>query len=229
MTVRQADGAVQKKTAKKGRADFAILIVTLILTLFGIIMVFSASYYTGEVRFDDGLYFFKKQVVGAVVGLGAMLFLMFYDYKKLYKFAKAFMILSIILLAVIFIPGVGVELNEASRWINIFGFQFQPSEVAKFALILYFAAMLTKKQKVIGDLKKGFLPLLFVFGIAAVLILMQPNFSTLVCISLLVCVMMWMGGAKRWHLVLLVVLGLAGRCAADRDFTLPDAALYGFS
>ncbi|MHB1314420.1 MAG: putative lipid II flippase FtsW [Christensenellales bacterium] len=200
----------KKKRIKKGNADFAILIVTLVLVLFGIVMVFSASYYYADVKFGDGQYFFRKQVIGAVVGLAAMLILMNYDYKKLFKFAKAGIIASIVLLAVIFIPGVGVELNEASRWINIFGFQFQPAEVAKFALILYFAAMLTKKQKVIGDLKQGFLPLLCVYGIIAVLILMQPNFSTLVCISLLVCVMMWMGGAKRWHLIVLVVVGLIG-------------------
>ena len=210
MAAQRTENSERTKKRIKGNTDFAILIVTLILVLFGIVMVYSASYYYADVKFGDGQYFVKKQIVGAVLGLVAMIILMNFDYKKLYRYAKASIILSVILLGIIFIPGVGVELNEASRWINVFGFQFQPAEVAKFALILYFAATITRKQKVIGSLKKGFFPLLYVYGIVAILILMQPNFSTLVCISLLVCILLWMGGAKGWHLIVLAVIGLAG-------------------
>ncbi|MEZ4357282.1 MAG: putative lipid II flippase FtsW [Eubacteriales bacterium] len=198
---------------RKKSMDYALLIATVILVAFGILMVFSASYYYAETKFSDGLYFFKKQILGAVVGFVAMIVLSFFDYKKLKKFRYIGLIIAIGLLAVVLVKGVGVNLNGSSRWLSIAGFSVQPSEIAKFALILFFAANMADKKDKMQTFKYGIFPYLLVLGIVCGLLYLQPNFSAIVCIALMGFVMMWVGGAKRLHLSLIAGAGAVGGTA----------------
>lgn len=176
-------------------------------------MVYSASFYYAEHSKSthyDPLYFFTKQLMGAGIGLVAMVFCMFFDYKKLAKFQYIAAIAAILLLAVVLIPGVGANLNGSSRWINLQGFQFQPSEVAKFALIIFMAANMANKQNKMNEFKYGVVPYLLVAGIICVLLLLQPNFSAVFCIGLLTLVMMIVGGTRLIYLGVTAVVALIG-------------------
>jgi len=212
--------AVQKApragAAAKRPMDYFILITTLILVSFGVIMVFSASYYLAESSSaynNDGLFFFKKQIVGAVVGLIGMIGFSFFNYKYLAKLKYPLMIVALVLLAVVLIPGVGRDVNGSSRWLYIFGQSVQPSEIAKFALIVFVSATISVNKDRMRTFRFGMLPSLFVAGIVCILIYLQPNFSAIVCICLTVIIMLFVGGVKGWHMGVLMGTGLAGGLA----------------
>jgi len=186
---------------QKGRSiDFSILILTIILVLFGIVMVFSASFYYAEQNYNDQYFFFKKQIIGAVAGLACMIFFMLFDYKKLAKFRYPLLILSIALLGLVFIPGVGVKLNGSSRWIPLPGFNLQPVEVVKIALIIFMSANIAGKKEKMKTFKFGVFPYLLIMGIICLLLFLQPNFSAVISIGLLTFILIFVGGANILHL-----------------------------
>ena len=204
--------AQQKPVARKSM-DYSILITTLILVVFGVIMVFSASYYMAEsssMYNNDGLYFFKKQMLWAIVGLCGMIGFSFFNYKLLLKFKYVFIAIAAVLLAVVLIPGVGQDVNGSSRWIIIGGQSIQPSEIAKFALIIFVAATVSVNKDRMKSFRFGMLPSLLITGVLCILIYLQPNFSAVVCIFATVLVMLFIGGARGWHMGVLVGGGLAG-------------------
>ncbi len=199
---------------RKGSIDYSLMIVTIILVAFGLLMVFSASYYMAQASklYDyDGLYLFKKQLIGAALGLAIMIFFMFFDYKKLIKWKYILMIVAVLFLVIVFIPGVGVNLNGAARWINLGPLPtFQPSEIAKFSLIIFTAATIYVNRNRMDTFRYGIFPNLLVLLVICGLLFLQPNYSSIILLSVLVFVMMFVGGAKGWHLA---VLGGAGGLA----------------
>lgn len=204
---------MKKLKEKTKNIDFSIFILTLILVCFGLVMVFSASYYYAKQQFDDSEYFFTKQVIGALVGLGGMIFFMFFDYRRLKKLYIAGIVLSVVLLAVVLVPGIGRTLNGSSRWFYVAGFSVQPSEIAKFAMILFIAAFVSKKPQRIKNLVRGVLPVLVIAGVICALILKQPNFSMVLTIAGLTFVMLIASGMRLRHGVLLGTAGVAGAVA----------------
>ncbi|MGI6162179.1 MAG: putative lipid II flippase FtsW [Christensenellales bacterium] len=187
---------MKQKAARKRPYDFSILLITLILVCFGVLMVFSASFYTAQARFDDGYHYFKKQLLGAAIGLVCMFVLANIDYKKLKKLALFAIIISEGLLLLLLIDGMGDSKNEATRWFSLFGFSIQPAEIAKFALILFMAATISNKREKMKTFKDGLLPNIIVLGALCVPILLQPNFSTVVIMAMLWAVMVFVGGCS---------------------------------
>jgi len=198
---------------KTKNLDFSIFIVTLVLVCFGLVMVFSASYYYAKQQFDDSEYFFMKQVIGALVGLAGLILFTFFDYRRLKKFYIAGIVISAVLLSVVLVPGVGRTLNGSSRWLVVAGFSVQPSEIAKFALVLFVAAFISKKPQRIKSFFRGVLPVLLVAGLFCGLILKQPNFSMVLTIAGLAFVMLIIGGMRVRHGMLLGSAGVAGAVA----------------
>lgn len=198
---------------KTKNLDFSIFIVTLVLVCFGLVMVFSASYYYAKQQFDDSEYFFTKQVIGALVGLAGLILFTFFDYRRLKKFYIAGIVISAVLLSVVLVPGVGRTLNGSSRWLVVAGFSVQPSEIAKFALVLFVAAFISKKPQRIKSFFRGVLPVLLVAGLFCGLILKQPNFSMVLTIAGLAFVMLIIGGMRARHGMLLGSAGVAGAVA----------------
>jgi len=193
---------------QKKPVDFPILFTTLLLVAIGIVMVFSASFYYSQQRWGDSFYFFKRQLIWAGVGFLGMFVMSRVSYWKLQKFSRLAVIISILLLtAVLFI---GEERNNATRWLNIGGFTLQPSEVAKFSLILFIADTISRSKDKIKSFFKGMLPILLVSGIIFALILKQPNMSTAGSIIILAFVMLFLGGARMLYLGGFVGLGAAG-------------------
>ena len=177
--------------------DFILLITVILLLSLGLIMVLSASSPTSLAETGDDSYsYFRKQAGFAIVGVIAMLFISKIDYRFWKKFYKIAYIGSIILLLMVLIPGIGVSAGGARRWINL-GVQFQPSELAKIGLIIFYASYLTDHKDELRDFKKGFIkPLLYLIPVVLILILIQDHLSATIIIVLVVGIMMLMAGVR---------------------------------
>ncbi|HHV72720.1 MAG TPA: stage V sporulation protein E [Clostridia bacterium] len=182
-----------------------VMFLTVITLLsIGVVMVFSASQVTAFVRNGDCYYYLKRQLLWSLIALGVMVVVMKIDYWIIKKFSKLIFFGSFLLLIAVLIPGIGRESHGASRWIPLGSFSLQPSEIAKFALIIYVSLLLEKKQAQIGSFFKGLLPVLLIAGVVGGLILLQPDLGTAFTAMATVGVMLFAAGAKFGHL-----LGLA--------------------
>ncbi|MFD0959356.1 putative lipid II flippase FtsW [Paenibacillus chungangensis] len=188
------------KTAQKGsrgRPDFLLLMMTLLLVGFGIVMVFSASSGVAVVNpnfNEDSLYFTKRQLVFAALGLFSMLFLMNLPYQV---FKRGFILLFIpVILMLLIVPFTAEEINGARSWIGIGSFGIQPTEFAKLALILYMGALITKKGEKFRDFKRGLLPVMIVVGFVCGLIMLQPDLGSSLVLAASAGIMILAGGAN---------------------------------
>lgn len=185
--------------------DYPILIITLILVTIGIVMVFSASFNYAKEYKEDYYFFLKRQCIWAGIGLIGMLIMSRIKYYKLKKYAGPLLAISFVLLVLVLL--VGVEKNDAKRWFNIFGISVQPSEIAKFSLIIFLAASMSNKKDKLKKFFTGVVPYLIIASAFAVLILMQPNMSTAGSILILTVVMLFLGGAAIWQILMLIGAG----------------------
>ncbi|MBE7061549.1 MAG: putative lipid II flippase FtsW [Clostridiales bacterium] len=201
---------MSKKLAKKEeRGDISLLIAVVMLAVIGTVFIYSASNYSAEKTYGDGFYFVKKQLIGVVVGLVAMIATSIFDYKKLKKFTIPVSIISFIGLALVFVPGIGVENYGAKRWIGFGGLTLQPSEISKFALILFCAHYVSVRPERIKTFK-GILPVLLFGGGTCALIILEPNMSITMCVALLMITVLFASGMKIKHflyIILPLVLG----------------------
>lgn len=189
---------------KHGYSDFILMFVIFLLLAIGLVMVFSASSYQDLIKYKDSYYTFKKQITWAALGLVAMIVMMNFDYHRLKKISGPSVIISIILLVIVlFMP----ERNGSKRWIGVGSLVFQPSEIAKFAIILYMSSSLSRKKENIQSFAKGIIPYVLVGGIMFVLILLEPNLSIAGTVLIVVFLMLLIAGAKKGHLALLAVFG----------------------
>ena len=154
-----------------------ILLMAVALTCFGVVMVYSASSVMAAKKFHDGFYFLKRQGVFALLGFGVMTFAMRIDYQKWRRYAVPLLVGCLLLLVLVFVPGIGGTAKGASRWIRFPGFNFQPSELAKIALIIYMAYSLDKKQEKLKFFSTGFLPYMVLLAILIALLLKQPTWG----------------------------------------------------
>lgn len=204
---------------KRKYSDFILLFVVLVILTIGLVMVFSASSYEDLINHHDAYYTFKRQITWAGLGFLSMIFMMNYDYHKLRKYSKPLIIISILLLiAVLFMP----ERNGSRRWIGVGSLVFQPSEIAKFAIILYMSSSISEKKEKIKSFFKGVLPYLLVGGIIFGLILEEPNLSIAGTVLIVVFLMLITAGARKSHLTLLAIAG----SAAAVVFTVSESYRY---
>lgn len=189
---------------QKHKFNWALFLIMMILVGIGCMFVYSASFYSAEISYGDKFFFLKKQIMGVGVGLLCYLFFAFFDYKKLEKLKWWLTVIAVVLLVLVFVPGVGLTNYGATRWINLRLITFQPSEIAKFAFIVLSASLLSKSTEKVKSFK-GILPVLVVGGIYAVLIILEPNMSITICMALLVVVMLFVGGARFKHFLILSV------------------------
>ncbi|OPJ63237.1 stage V sporulation protein E [Clostridium oryzae] len=202
---------MEKARKKMGEADFVMFITIMLLLAVGIIMVYSASSWTAEIKYKDDMYFLKRQGAWAVLGIICMFFAIGYDYHKLRKFSNILMILCIPLLLIVFaMPSV----NGARRWINLGFTSFQPSEIVKYVVVLFMAKSMDKRGEEIKKLFSGVGYYLFISLIYAGLILAENNMSIFTVIVMVTMIMLFVAGARCWHLFGIVTpLGLVGAVA----------------
>lgn len=193
----------------QGRMDFSILLAVTLLCAFGLVMVFSASYYyaqrTRTTNYDPYFYL-RKQVIFLIVGYVLMLFLSRVDYRLIKRVSGASYIISIVLLVLVLF--VGATLNGGKRWIMVAGVPIQPSEIAKFGMIIYMCSFMAKNRAKMQDFRKGLLPMLVVIGFVSGLVILQPNMSMAVIIAMLGVIMLFLGGASFKQLMILGVIGI---------------------
>ena len=193
-----------KRLLPKG--DSWILILTAILSGFGVLAVYSASRYTAMTQYGDEWYFVKKQLVGFVLGLAAMLFCGKLDYQKLKGKTASIvaLIVPIILLALVFVPGLGKSNYGATRWIEVAGITLQPSELAKYGLVVFSSAYMSRNMDKMRTLK-GALPVLLSGGAICGLIIVEPNMSVTMCVALLLLALLLLGGLHIKYFIMILV------------------------
>lgn len=192
-------------TTKKGPADYLLALIVFGLVVFGLIMIYSSSVIISYEKVGHGYYYLTQQAISLAIGLALWAFFQSIDYHILKRFSFWLLVLSIILLILVFIPllsGGGVH-----RWIVIGSFNFQPSEVVKLFLIIYLASWLADKKGEVQDLKKGFLPFLFLIILIASLIVLEPDLGTAAVLVLVGIVMFYLAGARLTHLLSMLIGG----------------------
>lgn len=190
--------------------DLVLLITIFALTMFGLMMVGSASSVLGDQLRNDPFFFFKHQLLYGI-GFGCVAFFvgLFTPYEKLRVIAVPAMLCVLVLLALVFVPGLRVTSGGAARWIGIGPFTLQPSEFAKLGIIIYLAALLERKGKDIRDFKKSVIPFLIITSIIAVLIVLQPDIGTLFALTAIALTMVFAAGFRLRHLTFIGLVGVA--------------------
>ena len=190
----------------KGRKpfDFWLFMAVLILLSVGIIIVFSASAPVSYSNYQDVYYILKKQLIYAILGVVAMFITMNVDYRIYSRFATLMLVISIVMLVAVLIPGIGIEENGATRWLK-YPIRFQPSEIAKIAIILYFASSLSKRKTPLNSFFKDLLPYILIMGIFAALMLKQPHLSGTIILLLMATIILFCAGAKIKHFIAILI------------------------
>ena len=196
--------ARQLPLRKRNRGDISILIVCFALASCGVLAVYSASSYNAEVQYGDEFYFVKKQLLGLVIGTPLMLLAGRLNVDKLRgkRLRWVFLLLPIVLLVLVFVPGVGKSNYGATRWIGIGPITIQPSELAKYGFVLFAAAYMSENMEKVRTLK-GSLPILIAGGVICALILLEPNMSITMCVGLIMLCMLFLGGMKIKYFLLI--------------------------
>ncbi len=202
---------IKERTAAKEahhQADTIILFCVLILAGFGLVMVFSASYISSLEMRDDAFFFLRRQAFWVVLGLVGMLLAANFNYWKWRRLVPLLLAANFALLAALRIPGVGVEVNEATRWISMGGLTLQPSEFSKLVLVIFTAFYLSKKNVNIHNFwESSFVPLA-VMSVTFLFILIQPDLGTAVALALITAVVIFVAGIPVGQLLALAALGL---------------------
>ncbi len=189
---------------KKRPFDFLIFLTVLTLLGLGTIMVFSSGApHAYTYLHGDTYYFLKKQLIYVALGLIGMFFTMNIDYRKLGKISPILFGISVMLLGLVCVPGIGKNLNGARRWLGVGGFTVQPSEFAKISVILFFSYSISKRQDKLKSFKDGLLPYLLLIGVVAGLLLLEPHLSGTIIIGLVAFIILFCAGARIWHFVVL--------------------------
>ena len=188
--------------------DPVLLGAVLLLVGFGLVMVFSASAIAAQDKWGDSFHFLKRQAVAAGLGLFAMVVAMKLGYRRMARLAYPLLLVSIVLLVLVLIPGLGTTAGGAKRWLRFPGISLQPAEVAKLAWVVYLSYSLAKKREKVQSFSIGFLPHLGVAGLLVCLCMLEPDFGSSVALLVLMFVMLFAAGARLSDLIGSVLLAI---------------------
>ncbi len=192
------------KHSDAGKGDLLFLAAVLALAAYGVICVYSASSYNAEVQYGDEMFFFRKQLVGFLIGAAAMVGVSFLHYEKLRRFGLPALLLSLVLLALVFVPGLGKSNYGATRWIGIGSFTVQPSEIAKLGFVMFAAGSFAKDPARMRTLR-GCLPVLGAGLCVCVLIMLEPNMSVTMCVGAVMIGMLFLAGISKKALAVICI------------------------
>jgi cell division protein FtsW len=176
--------------------DLPLLILTISLMGIGIVIVYSASAILAVDKFGDGYYFLKKQALFGAFAVVMMIVMMKVPYVLLKRMAYPILGVSLMLLILLLIPGIGYRVGGSTRWIRLLNLSFQPSEFAKLALIIFLAYFLEKKGDRMETFSTGFLPVLIISGAMISLVMLQPDFGVALFLAAMVLILLFVGGAR---------------------------------
>ncbi len=196
--------AERKKTA--GGYDFLILIPTIILMGIGLVAIYSSSSFLAEYKLQDSYFYLKRQLLFVLLGLFILIMVKNIPVEVYRKLVYPALVISFLLLIMLFIPGLGKNVNGASRWLSVGGFTLQPSELVKLSLAVYVAYSMSKKGKTMSSFSRGLLPHLLVFGTFMFLILIQPDLGTTVILGFWLLILLFVGGLNFFQLLAIAVI-----------------------
>jgi cell division protein FtsW len=197
---------------RKGPPDFILFITTLLLVGIGLVMVFSSSAVTSNIRYDDAYFFFKRQLLWALIGIVCMLVVMKFNYVRIKDLAIPLMVFTLLCLILVITP-LGIDTKGSSRWLGVGIMQFTPSELAKLAMVMFLAKVMEVNLDSMRSFTKGILPYLVFIALVCGLIMLQPDLGTAFAIAGTAFFMMLAAGARWSHLGLIALSG-AGVVAA---------------
>ena len=193
-------------TMDKTRGDRSLILLTLLLMVVGLVMIYSASAVLAGRQYGDSLFFLKRQMLWAVVGLIAMGIVSRVPYEVWNQMALPLVLLTAILLGLVLIPGIGIELNGSRRWFRLGPLTLQPSEAARLCAVIYLARYLMKKRDRLNDFFRDFLPPMIVIGVLLALIMGESDLGTAAVLGLVAGLMLFIGGARWRHLWVMALL-----------------------
>lgn len=206
--------------------DFLLLIIVLLLVVTGISMIYSASNFKAKERFGDSNFFLKKQLVRVFIGLFFMVVLYYVDYHDLQRLSWLLLLITFFLL--LYVLANGIKINGSRRSIYLMSFVFQPSEAAKYALIIFLSWFLVQKGKRIQDFANGLLPALIIIGIMVLPILLEPDLGTATLIFAVACIILFVSGVNLYHLMGLGFSALATITIILTNFSYQKSRLFMF-
>lgn len=217
--ISSAEESVRTVETDRGMIDVPYLVLTVLLVVIGLIMLFSASYARAYYKTGNSARYFISQLIFAVMGMGVLFVFSRIPYEWYQKLSLLILGVSVAILALV--PLIGTEVSGATRWINLGFTQFQPSEIAKFAVIVSFSAIMAAHTRDMKGFKYGFAPYMLILGVIAVLLYLEPHMSATVIILALGFVMMILGGTNWKYLVGLVIIaaGLAAVYLLTKGYT----------
>ena len=216
-----------KQNTRLGNADVTFIIVVLILLGLGILMMFSASYAIAIDEGKDGYYYAFRQLIFAGVGLVAMLIMSFVDYRIFQRGGIALFAYLGSVVMLILVMFIGTDLGTGcQRWINLGFTTFQPSELAKFSIVILFAYLIDKNYDRMKKATIGILPFMVLLGVIALLLMQQPHLSCTLLICVIGLVLMFIGGTRIWHLLIAAFVGALGVVGVVVYKTVVDGVGY---
>ena len=193
------------------RYDLPLIGATLFLLSWGTVMIYSTGGVYADLQYNDGQYFLYKHLIHMLVGLVVMGVALIVNYHKWQQYSIWFMLAMLVLLILVLIPEIGHEVKGGRRWLRIGSFSLQPAELLKVVLIIYVASYLERKQEVLASFFRGLTPNFIVTGIYLFLVLLQPDFGTVVLIATTILLMLYVGGGRPIHIATsLIGVGIIG-------------------
>ena len=187
------------------KPDYFLFTVVMILTGLGIIMIFSTSGIVALQKFGDKYFFLRRQILWLMISVISFLITMRIDYRRYEKLSLPLLFFSAVLLILVLVPGIGITINGARRWLKLGRFTFQASELVKLAMVIYLASALSRKQNQITEFKRGFFPMLIIICSLFSLVLIEPDLGTAITLLAVSFFLLFVGGVQFWHLIIPVI------------------------
>jgi cell division protein FtsW len=207
--VRAARQAWREGGHARPPAYYALLSNILVLNLVGLVMVLSSSSVEALANYGSSWLFFKRQLLWTILGLAAMAAASRFDYRRLQRHVGLLLVASAGLLILVLVPHVGISANGSTRWLGLGPMRFQPSELAKLAILVYAADVLTRRAPLVGDWREVLRPVALVFCFFGGLVMLQPDMGTTIVMAILTGTVLFVGGLRMRHLLLVGAGGLA--------------------
>ncbi|MFN0090578.1 MAG: putative lipid II flippase FtsW, partial [Acidimicrobiales bacterium] len=215
-------------SGRRSAVFLLLLLVVVGLNLIGLVMVLSASSVNGLHHHDSSWYHFKRQAVWSALGGVSLLLTLRVDYHRWRRFAGPGLLASLGALLLVLTPGLGVEVNGASRWLGVGPLQFQPSELAKLAVLVFVADLLARRLDRMRDTQATLRPVMVVSGAVAALLMLQPNLGTTIIVGAIVLVLLFVAGAPLGRLSALAGGGFVAATALALSASYRRARVLAF-
>jgi cell division protein FtsW len=201
---------VRRTTLPRPPAYLVLVATVVVLNIVGLVMILSASAVQALSAYGSSWYFFERQLLWALVGAAAFFVSARVDYHHWRKLAVPLLVAAAVTLCIVLVPGVGIQVDGARRWLGSGSLRFQPSEIAKLALLVYVADVMTRRGAAVADWQRVLKPILVVTGVIGGLVLIEPDLDSAIVLALVVMAILIVGGIPMRKLFRLAMAGTAG-------------------